>query len=279
LVDALLNGGWTVLFLPHSATAPLEIPYSPDLHHACMKVAAAGWFSQVTAERVLPDDPRLQHYHRALMKRLAYMPLDYAFNIQRTLRELWHVCIRLARVICEQGGGPDALTMISQDLFRSTLRAVVIGVASLAYHGWGFDAGVPRASVVQLLEHLRNKGPKTRRELQRKFPLWLKAGKRDALLDRLVQEGLVICPDTLVSAVPLSDYIRWLRRRPEFPVEGCLSSLLLGKKCRQAGPLPGPPVKRKRRRKPRVVGKAAEEATGAEPTATTGKTDAPDAAA
>jgi hypothetical protein len=142
-------------------------------------------------------------------------------------------------------------TLIGQDLFRSTLRAVVIGVASLSYHGWGFEAGVPRASVVRLLEHLRTKGPQSRRELQRKFPLWLKAGKRDTLLDRLAQEGLVICPDKQVSAVPLSDYVRWLHRQPEFPVEGCLSSLLLGRKCRQEGPLPGPMGKRKRRRKPR----------------------------
>lgn len=210
----------------------------------------------------------------ALMKRLVHTPMDYAFNVQRILRQLWHVCVRVARAICEQGGGPDAITLISQDLFRSTLRAVVIGVASLAYHSWGFHAGVPRAFVVQLLEHLRTSGPQTRRDLQRKFPQWLKAGKRDALLDRLSDAGLVFCPDTVVSAVPLSEFINWLHRRPEFPVEGCLSSLLLGKKCRQAGPLPGPPVKRKRRRKPRVAHNAAEETAADEPKAAEATPDA-----
>jgi hypothetical protein len=150
---------------------------------------------------------------------------------------------------------------------------VVIGVASLAYHGRGFDAGVTHSSVVQLMEHLRANGPVSRRDLQRKFPLWLKAGKRDSLLDRLAQEGLVICQDKLVSAVPLSDYIQWLHQRPEFPVEGCLSSLLLGRKCRKEGPLPGPLEKLKRRRKPRVARKAVGE------TATTAKADAADAAA
>jgi hypothetical protein len=267
LVDALLNGGWPVLFLPHSAHAPIEIPYSPDLHLACMQVAAAGFpYKQVTAELVLPDDPRIQHHHRALMKRLVHMPMDFSYNTQRILRELRHVCFRIARVICEQGGGPNALILIAEDLFRSTLRAVVIGVASLAYHGWGFDAGVSRERVQQLLEHLRTNGPQTRRALQRKFPQWLETGKRDALLNRLDKEGLVYCPDKVVTAVPLSEYIQWLHRQPEFPVEGCLSSLLLDKKCRQEAPLPGPPLKKRRVRKPKVAVKAAEPETAEKPT-------------
>ncbi len=262
LVEALLNGGWPVLFLPHTATAPIEIPYSPDLHLVCMQVAAAGLqFKQVTAELVLPDDPRIQYYHRALIKRLVHMPMDYSFNTQRILRELWRVCFRLARVICEQGGDSNALTLISQDLFRSTLRAIVIGVASLAYHGWGFDAGVSRERVQQLMEHLRTNGPQTRRDLQRKFPLWLKSGKLDDLLKRLVDEGLVTCPDTVVLAVPLPEFTQWLHRKQEFPVEGCLSSLLLGKKCRQEAPLPAQPLKMRRVRKPKVAVKAVEPAT------------------
>jgi hypothetical protein len=65
--------------------------------------------------------------------------------------------------------------------------------------------------------------------------------------------------------VTLPEFIRWLHRRPEFPVEGCLSSLLLARKCRLAGPLPGPPVKRKRRRKPRGVVKAGAEKPAGEP--------------
>jgi hypothetical protein len=128
--------------------------------------------------------------------------MDYAFNVQRLLRQLWHVCVRVARAICEQGGGADAITLISQDLFRSTLRAVVIGVTSLTYHGWGFHAGALRAFVVQLLDQLLANGPQTRRDLQRTFPQWLKAGRRDALLDRLSDAGLVFCPNTVVSAVP-----------------------------------------------------------------------------
>jgi hypothetical protein len=260
LVEAMMQEGWPALFLPHCAKSALEIPYSPDLHLARMQVAATGWRRQVTAELKLPDDPWIQHYHTAVMKRLAHMPFDYAFNIQRILRELGGVCMRLASVIGEQGG-PNAITLIGQDMFRSTLRAVLIGVASLAYHGWGFDAGVSRERVQQLLDHLRKNGPQTRRALQRKFPVWLSGEKRDVLLGRLVEEGLLYCPDQMVSAVPLSEYIRWLHRRPEFPVEGCLSSLLLGKKCRPAGPLPGPAVKRQRRRKPRVGTKVADVAS------------------
>jgi hypothetical protein len=83
----------------------------------------------------------------------------------------------------------------------------------------------------------------------------------------------------VVSAVPLPEFISWLHRRPEILVEGCLSSLMLGKKCRQANDLPGPPVKWKRRRKPRVTGNAAEETAAEESKATEGATDAAEMAA
>jgi hypothetical protein len=259
LVETMMKEGWPVVFLPHVATAPLEIPWSADMHLTCVQVAATGWQRQVMAEQKLPDEPWIQHYHTALMKRLTHMPFDFSFNIQRIVRELGGVCMRLASVIGEPRG-PNAITLIGQDMFRSTLRAVVIGVASLSYHGWGFDAGVSRERVQQLMEHLRKSGPQTRRALQRNFPMWLKAGERDAHLQRLSDLGLVYCPDDVVSAVPLTEYIQWLRRMPEFPVEGCLSSLLLGRKCRPAGMLPGLPVKRRRRRKPRVECRAAEAA-------------------
>jgi hypothetical protein len=108
--------------------------------------------------------------------------------------------------------------------------------------------------------------------------MWLRAGSRDTLLKRLSDLGVVCCPDDVVSAVPLSEYIGWLHRRPEFPVEGCLSSLLLSNKCRMAGPLPGPAVKRRRKRKPKVALKAMEEIAEAAPEAIGEATDAGEAA-
>lgn len=259
LVDALMKDGAPVLFLPHTITEPLNIPYGPDLGLGCMQVENAGRLRQVTAQRVLWDDARIQHFYRVLMRRLAHTTMDYSFNVQRVIRELGDVCVNIAAAICINGGGAHAISMISQDLFRSTLRAVVIGVSSLTYHGWGFCVGIPRASILQLLQLLRTHGPQTRRNLQRKFPQWLKAGRRDALLDQLSDEGLVRCPGNIVSAVPLSEFIKWLSIQPEFPEEGCLSSLLLEKKCRPEGPLPGPPMKKKRNRKPRVAAKTSDK--------------------
>ena len=165
VVTRLLTTGWPVLFLPHTVITPLRVENTVDLHLARMQLAAYRWQTRVTAEEVLPEDPWLQYHHRLLLGRLAHMPADYSFAVQRMVRELGAICMRLAMVIGMSFKVREAPILLGQDLFRLTLRAIVIGVFSLAYHGWGFDAGCPRAMVVAMLDHIRSHGPLNRRGL------------------------------------------------------------------------------------------------------------------
>jgi len=238
IVTKMITGGWPVLFIPHSVTVPLRTEHKTNLHLARMKVAGSAWWKPVTAPDALPDDPWLQHHFHHLRMRLAHMPANYGFAIQRIIRELGVVCMRLAHVICSDTNDGQVTTIIGQDLYRMTLRAIVIGVAALAYQGWGFTTNCGRAEVVALLHHLRTHGPSSRRDLQRKFPA-MDSQHRDELLDRLEDERLVECNGRHVSAVPLSNFIESLQGRTEFPQTGALSNLLLGHKASMAGPLPG----------------------------------------
>ena len=251
LVTRLLMTGWPVLFLPHTAMVPLRAEETADLHLAFMKIAACEWSSQVKAEESTPEDPWLEYHHRLLQERLTHLPMDYAFNVQRMVRELGGVCMRLAMIIGNDTKSEAVIILLGQDLFRNTLRAIVIGVRGLAYHGWGFNAGCPREVVVALLQHVRDQGPLSRRELQRKFPA-LGSELRDQVIAKLEAEGLVECQGKQVGAVPLSVFIEQLQTRPEFPQVGALTCLILGRKVTKADPLPGmeeEPKKRRRKRK------------------------------
>jgi hypothetical protein len=65
------------------------------------------------------------------------------------------------------------------------------------------------------LRHLRNKGPLTRRELQRHTES-LTATERDKVLTRLAAEGLIQLDGKKVTAVPLAEFMAGLNARPSF---------------------------------------------------------------
>lgn len=80
--------------------------------------------------------------------------------------------------------------------------------------GLGFDPGCSHADAVALLRHLRERGPVSRRDLQRRFQSFT-ATQRDQVLERLAAEGLIVLDAKKVTAVPLADFIRSLHARPE----------------------------------------------------------------
>jgi hypothetical protein len=265
LVTQLLCKGWPVVFLPHSVITPLRTENKPGLHMARMKAMTDQWLRPITPMAILPKDPWFQYHHGYLRSRLSFMPADYCFAIERIVRELGDVCMRLAHNICCDAKNGHLTTIIGQDLFRMTLRAIVIGVAALGYHCWGFTARL-RAKAMAVMHHLRTHGPSSRRDLLRRFQT-MDSQDRDELLEMLENEDLIECDGRLVSAVPLSDYIERLQNRPDFPQTGCLSSLVLGREVLMAGPLPGmeeEPKKRPRRRKPAHAGGGAPEGVAEE---------------
>jgi hypothetical protein len=101
------------------------------------------------------------------------------------------------------------------ELHALAFRGIVTSVASLAFHCLGFDPGCSRAKALTLLRHLRDKGPLSRRELQRHTQS-LTAAQRDEVLARLAAEGLVEVNRREVAAVSLAGFIQALHARPEF---------------------------------------------------------------
>jgi hypothetical protein len=101
------------------------------------------------------------------------------------------------------------------ELHAMAFRGIVLSIASLAYHCLGFYPGCPRGKALALLRHLRDKGPLTRRELQRHTQS-LNADERDKVLTRLAAEGLVVMNGNKVTAVPLAEFMEALYARPEF---------------------------------------------------------------
>ena len=93
-----------------------------------------------------------------------------------------------------------------------SLHGICLGVDALGWHGYGFDAGCSRQQVAKILHVIREARYISRRELLRKLQ-WLQADQRDAVLERLDHEGLVMLSDRHVSAVSAADYLRTIPAR------------------------------------------------------------------
>ena len=85
----------------------------------------------------------------------------------RIVHELEEVCYRIACHTAAPGSYGDEIVAIFEDLHVMAFRGIVISVAGLAYHGLGLDPGCPRDKALALMRHLRDKGPLTRRDIQR----------------------------------------------------------------------------------------------------------------
>ena len=239
LASGLLETGWPILFLPHATPAAMTVPSPIKLQLAVNLVASCRRHRWINSDGTTCGDAWTRHHYRALADRLRFTPPDHAFHVQRVVRELPQVCTHIAISACSGWGNDDASQILGQDLFHLTLRSVLLGVAALAYHGWGFETQRPRDEVAALLTHLRTGGPASRRDLQRRFPK-LGANERDTLIERLASEGLVVCEGSQVIAVPLGDFFRDLQARPEHPMPATFSHSLLGTAQDQDAALPVP---------------------------------------
>jgi hypothetical protein len=169
----------------------------------------------VTAPIHLPNNDYCQRYERLLRQRLHQLPGGYELSVLRVVHELEEVCERIARHSATPGSSGEEIVAIFMELHALAFRGIVTSVASLAYHCLGFDPGCPRAKALSLLGHLRDKGPLSRRELQRHTQS-LTAAQRDEVLSRLAAEGLVEVNQREVTAVSLAGFIEALYARPQF---------------------------------------------------------------
>ena len=218
LVCGLVELGLPMFFLPHAGGKPLVGGESLKLKAMTFTSGIVGYQGgrQMIAEARLPDDPWVRHYEDQLRRRLHRLPGAYEFSVLRAVRELAPVCVRIVEQFAAPGTSVSELLRIYGDLYSMALHGIVIGVAGLAYHGLGIGPWDQRGALVEVLQYLRQAGPISRRDFQRKFRV-RKVDGRDALLGQLAAEGLVYLEAKMITAVPLSAFVRALHAREEFP--------------------------------------------------------------
>lgn len=229
LVTHVMELGLPFFYLPHVGKDPLTVPDFISMKALTVSISSLrGNRPQpvIAAMRIATNDWFL-HYEKLLRQRLRGMTGTYEFSVQQTVHELGEVCVRIARFAAAPGTPVNEVLAMYMDLHSMAFRGIVIGIHSLAYHCLGVDLGCRRSHAVRVLRHIREKGPLTRRDLQRKFPK-ITLPERDRLLERLASEGLVELDGSKVKAVTLEDFVRALHARPEFHEPQYFSPVLLG---------------------------------------------------
>ncbi len=216
LVDDMLSAQLPVLYIPHAAGSAANVSDSRPFR--CVEMIFNGLYQ---SGRLFPVYPRIMPATDAyvagceniLRARLAHCPANYDFFVRVTVREVEAFCMRLCCMLLDFGGPADELGLMHGDLTRATIRAITLGVESMAYHGVGVAPLRTREEVCQILEIIRGTDSITRRDLQRKHPA-LSANERDRVLHRMAEEGLIRVDGQRVTAVPLDNFIRSLADRP-----------------------------------------------------------------
>jgi hypothetical protein len=217
LVCGVIELGLPVFFLPHVVKEPLIISEPIDfiLLTANFQNSAGINRPPVVTPIHLPDTEYCHRYEQLLRQRLHQLPGGYELSVLRIVHELQGACYQIARYTAAQGSSGEETAAIFLELHAMAFRGIVLSIASLAYHCLGFYPGCPRGKALALLRHLRDKGPLTRRELQRHTQS-LNADERDHVLTHLATEGLVELDGKKVTAVPLAGFVEALYARPEF---------------------------------------------------------------
>ena len=215
LVNQLLHTGQPVFFLPHLAEAQIEIGDWTGLKADSLNLSTSRMKSPLGIPPQLPDTPWCRHYEALMRARLRELPATYEFAMLCAARELKPLCALLAKHFTRKGSEANDMAAMFQDLYAMTFRGMVIGLASLAWHGLGIDAGCGTDRTFELMQHLHAHGPVSRRDLLLRFQHFT-AASRDQALERLAHEGVLELEDKKVSVVPLADFVRGLFARKEF---------------------------------------------------------------
>lgn len=214
----IIKLGLPLLFVPHLTTQPLAVsnPLAldafPDLWrnaaispaHTSLKLPSMGWFVTHT------DDIR---------RRLHLLPGlgTYEFAVLQVLHQLGSVCHQIANYAgSNRECKPDHIKTLMWDLHARTLRGITLGVAALAWHCLGCDAGCPREKAVKVLRGLRSIGPMSRNDIRRNYHLESKS-QRDILLERLAAEDHVRIDGQTVTAASFKEFVSALHTRSELP--------------------------------------------------------------
>ena len=226
VVDPVVIHGLPVLFLPYSSESSLAT-VREKLDLMMIADGMTGTFVGTTGNRIVPPLSIAQlepgeTYERIIRARLRHMPGGYEFFVLRTLRELGPVCHTIVRFLQESDLPQPQADLLVIDFHHTCLRALAAGIESLAFHGWGFDHGLPKAQLNKLLAVIRE-GNTTFRKLQRRLQK-RKAAELQRVIGILVGQGLVTVVGTEIHPVPLDSFIRAIPQRAGFPEHKLFSS-------------------------------------------------------
>jgi len=211
----LVEQGLPLVFLPHAVKEPLVTKNLPVLQ-LLTRLLSKAYDSPLEEPANLPPDKWCEHYGKLLRLRLRELPDTFEYAMQRAVRQLFPVCNRIAVFSGRLSGASTAeVEALLLDLYKHTLRGMVIGVTGLAWHGVGFATDVSRSELLKVLKYLRDGGPMTKSNLTRhgKVP----AAKRDAMLELFAAEGLVRVDGKMVAATTYPEFVAALCDRKEFP--------------------------------------------------------------
>jgi hypothetical protein len=218
LVMGIIKLGLPILFVPHTGKELLAVSNTRALDAFPCLWRNADVSRAHTSLDLLPID-WFEAHSNDIRQRLHLLPGSgtYGFAVLQVLRQLFGVCNQIAK----QAGSnheakPEHVGGLFWDLYTRTFRGITLGVAALAWHGFGFDPGCPREKAVKVLHGLRTRGPMTRNEILRSYHLGGKE-QRDILLERLASEDLVRIDHKTVTAASFEEFVCALHSRPELP--------------------------------------------------------------
>jgi len=229
IVASVLEEGLPILFLPHTAQAPLKginSNWGLAVWQFENLFRASDPGTHVLVTPLGKQDDWTCALEERLRDRLRFMPGAYNFFVLCVLRELQVACLGIARGFETPDASIHEVACLAQDLYRLAATGIAIGVESLAWHGQGFDPGCPTATAQAILKHLRAAGTQSRRDLQRHLQK-LTAAQLAVVLETLAGEGLVALDERTVCAVTFTDYIETLSLRSGYQVPELLTKELI----------------------------------------------------
>ena len=218
LVEGIIERALPILFLPHCAKGFLKTAGELAMQKVAIDLEDAMHRGLIHAPPVtpgrLPSLPWFTACHARLRQRLLHFPERYDFYIQGTLRDLIDWCRRLSHWLLKPDSAANERNVLYSNLARATFFAVCHGVDALGWHGYGFPIApeCSREELMKLLAAVRKAGTLTRHDVLLKLQ-WLRAEKRDLMLEHLAAEGLLTLTDSQVEAVPLAEYIKAIPTR------------------------------------------------------------------
>jgi hypothetical protein len=215
MLDAVLELGLPLLFMPHTCSESINIPNPLQLAHFVYELKRIPKLFVCNFSH-LPEDKWVRYYQNWIWQRLSLLPAEYRFGMMETVHQLQGVCEQLAIYSYDESDidrHTKEIEVLTRNLFTTVLRSIALSLAFLAWHGHGIKLSCSIRSARKLLTLLREDGGSmSLRDVQRGAGFG-SAAKRDEVLQQLEDQGLVTLDDNLVSATTMNEFIGNIREQ------------------------------------------------------------------